>query len=196
MLLRLLISTLLLLSLSAPALSDSASPGLPPSQTAGAHSASPPPRTSHLATDPFSFVGRGLTISYERLLLPELSASALLGYRAGAGGDFTSRTGTLGAAATWWPLSSAARPMRRLAVSLHLSAGLTSVTDDVMDESIGGSWTLTQRLDVGYRFVLFRRVTLTPSIGVGAREDLDRTGRLAATARPIFGLGFELGWLL
>lgn len=58
------------------------------------------------------------------------------------------------------------------------------------------SWTLTQRLDVGYRFVLFRRLTLTPSLGLGAREDLDRTGRLAATARPIFGLGFELGWLL
>lgn len=118
----------------------------------------------------------------------------MLGFRAGA--DLTSRTGTLGATATWWPFSSCARPMRRLAVSAHLSARLTFVTDDVMDERIGGSWTLTQRLDVGYRFVIFRRLTLTPSVGLGVREDLDLTGRLAGTARPIFGVGFELGWLL
>lgn len=173
---------------------------MPPSQTASAHSASPAPYTAHLATAPFSLIGRGLTFSYERRPLPEryprLSAGAALGYRAGAGGDFTSRTVTLGATGTWWPLASPSRPMRRLAVSFHVSAGLTSVTDEVMDERIGSSWTLTQRLDVGYRFVLFRRLTLMPSAGFGARQDVDRTGRLAATARPIVGLGLELGWLL
>lgn len=190
----------MLLSLAAPAAADSPSGGLRPAQTTASHAAAPAPTTVHLATAPLAFIGRGLTFSYERRPLPlryrRLSATALVGFRAGAGGDFTSRTGTLGAAVTWWPLSSAARPMRRLAVSLHTSASLTSVTDEVMDERIGSSWTLTQRLDVGYRFVLFRHLTLTPSLGLGAREDLDRTGRLAATARPIFGLGFELGWLL
>lgn len=201
--LRLSLFILILLSFSSSVFADSVSPALPalpPSQTASTASASGEPSSLHLATAPFSWLGRGLTLSYERRPLPHryprLSATAMLGFRAGAGGDFTSRTGTLGATVTWWPLSSAARPMRRLAVSLHTSASLTSVTDEVMDERIGSSWTLTQRLDVGYRFVLFRRLTLTPSLGLGAREDLDRTGRLAATARPIFGLGFELGWLL
>lgn len=197
---RYALSIAMLLSLAAPAAADSPSGGLPPAQTTAAHSAAAAPYTMHLATAPLAFIGRGLTFSYERRPLPQryphLSAAALVGFRAGAGGDFTSRTGTLGASLTWWPLSSAARPMRRLAVSLHTSAGLTSVTDEIMNERIGSSWTLTQRLDVGYRFVLFRHLTLTPSLGLGAREDLDRTGRLAATARPIFGLGFELGWLL
>lgn len=150
------------------------------------------------ATQPLALLGAGLGLWYEREVragaLP-LSAAAIVGVRGGSGGDYRSRTGTVGAALRWWPLSSEARPMRRLGVSLSASAGLTSVTDELMDDSIGSSWTLTQRLEVSYRFVAWGHLALTPSLGFGAREDFDRTGRLAATARPVVSLGFELGWM-
>lgn len=149
------------------------------------------------ATQPLSLLGAGLGLSYEREVgaVRQFSAAALVGLRGGAGGDFHSRTGTLGGALRWWPLASAARPMRRLGVSLHASAGLTSVTDEIMDESIGSSWTLTQRLEVSYRFVAWGHLSITPSLGAGVREDVDRTGRLATTARPVASLGFEIGWI-
>lgn len=150
------------------------------------------------ATQPLALLGAGLGLWYEREVRAgawPLSAAAMVGVRGGSGGDYRSRTGTVGAALRWWPLSSAARPMRRLGVSLHASAGLTSVTDELMDDSIGSSWTLTQRLEVSYRFVAWGHLAITPSLGFGAREDLDRTGRLAATARPVVSLGFELGWM-
>lgn len=154
------------------------------------------PAATVIATQPLALLGQGLSLSYERLLLPRTSAAVLAGGRAASGGDFSSRTGTLGVAVRWWPLSSAARPMRRLSVGLSASAGLTSVTDDVMDYRIGSAWTLTQRLDLGYRFLVGGHVTLMPTLGLGLREDVDRTGRLATTARPTLGLGFELGWRL
>jgi len=38
-------------------------------------------------------------------------------------------------------------------------------------------------------------VELTPSFGVGARSDIDPTGRLAAWVRPIYRLDWTAGWM-
>ena len=149
-------------------------------------------RRDVIATQPLALVARGVSLSYERPVLPGWSAVALTGVRGAAGGDYSSRTWTVGAELRWWPR----RPMRGLHLAAHASAAHTSLTDDVMDTHVGDAWALTQRLDVGYRWWTWRRLTLTPSLGVALREDVDRSGRLATTARPAVVIGLELGWRL
>ena len=51
-----------------------------------------------------------------------------------------------------------------------------------------------ERIDVGYRWVAWRRIAITPSAGVAAREDIAGSGRLATTVRPVLTIGLELGW--
>ena len=142
------------------------------------------------ATQPLALLGRGLVGSYERELRPRWSVGASLGVRGGAGGDFTSRTVTLGAEARWWPL----RRIRWLFVGVHASAGHTAVHDDVMDVDIGTAWQTTERLDVGWRFIAGRHVAISPTLGLALHQDLDGTGRLATTTRAALAIGCEVGW--
>jgi len=60
--------------------------------------------------------------------------------------------------------------------------------------TIGSSVGLTERVDVGWRWVVKHTVSITPSLGIGAIEDIDGTGRLATVARPTYSFGLELGW--
>ena len=142
------------------------------------------------ATQPLALLGRGLVGSYERELRPRWSVGVSLGVRGGAGGDFTSRTVTLGAEARWWPL----RRIRWLFVGVHASAGRTAVHDDVMDVDIGTAWQTTERLDVGWRFIAGRHVAITPTLGLALHQDIDGTGRLATTTRVALAIGCEVGW--
>jgi len=84
--------------------------------------------------------------------------------------------------------------MRGPYLGFHASAGYTRLTDDVMGYA-GSSTGLTQRLDLGWRFVVHRHLTITPSLGLGCREDIDLRGRLATTTRGMVALGLEIGWM-
>lgn len=146
-----------------------------------------------IATQPLALLGRGLGGSYERPLSRDLSAVALAGVRGAARGDYESRTWAVAGELRYWPLSSSSR---RLLVAVHAGAAHTSLTDLVMDTHVGSAWALTQRLDVGWRWVVWDHLTITPTLGVVVREDVDRTGRLATTARPTIAFGFEVGWAM
>jgi hypothetical protein len=70
------------------------------------------------------------------------------------------------------------------------------LTDDVTATTAGTSIELTERIDVGRRFVVWRELSVTPTLGIGGHEDFDRRGRMAPFYAPTAMLGLELGWYL
>jgi hypothetical protein len=59
---------------------------------------------------------------------------------------------------------------------------------------VGTSYAFTERLDVGWRWHLPWSLTIAPSIGFGAIQDVSGSGRLAPASRPTLSIGLELGW--
>ena len=151
-----------------------------------------PVREEVIATQPLALAARGVSASYERRIAPRVSAVAIGGLRAAALEDYSSRTVTLGGELRAWLRQRT--PMRGPFLALHASAGHTRLSDDVMGD-VGGSTALAQRLDLGWRFTIRGRVALSPTVGVGLREDLDSTGRLATTVRGHVAFGLEVGWM-
>jgi hypothetical protein len=151
-----------------------------------------PIRKEVIGTQPLALVGRGVSASYERRLTARWSVVALGGLRAAALVDFSSRTVSFGGEARFW--IRRCTPMRGPFVALHASVGHTRLSDDVMGH-VGSSTALSARADIGWRFTIKSRVSLAPTVGIGLREDIDSTGRLATTVRPQIAFGFELGWL-
>lgn len=151
-----------------------------------------PVREQVIGTQVLSIVGRGASGSYERRVAARWSFVGLAGVRAAALVDFTSRTLWFGGEARFWIRGST--PMRGPFVALHASIGYTRLVDDEMG-LVGSAIGLSQRTDVGWRFTLWSRVSVAPTIGIGTREDIDSAGRLATTIRPQLALGLEAGWL-
>lgn len=144
------------------------------------------------STQPLALVGLGISAGYERQLSDRISVVALGGLRAPALEDFSSRTITLGGELRLWLRRHS--DLRGPYVAFHASAGYTRLSDDEMGY-IGSSTGLTQRLDIGWRWVIRDRVSLAPSIGLGWREDIAGSGHLATTVRGMGAIGFELGWV-
>lgn len=143
-----------------------------------------------IATQPIALATRGLEVSYERELAPRWSWMALAGARIGAAGDYDSATLTGGGELRWWIRH--APEMRGPYVGAHVSLGRTTVTNSMRE--IGASLGVTERIDVGWRWVIRDTVAITPALGIGAIEDIDESGRLATVARPTFAFGLEVGW--
>jgi hypothetical protein len=145
-----------------------------------------------IATQPLAFAARGFSLSYEHALPDErFSALVLGGYRDAAGGDFDANTFTIGGELRWWMRSRT--PMRGPFLAIHASAGHTRVSEREMH--IGSTSSLTQRLDVGWRWVIRDRVTLSPALGLAIHEDVS-AGGLTPNAHGMIGIGFEVGWML
>lgn len=155
-------------------------------------SAAEPAPAEVIATQPLALVARGVSLTYERRITERLSAVALGGLRAAALEDYSSRTATVGGELRAW--LRGATPMRGPFVALHASAGYTRLSEDAMGD-VGGSTALSQRLDVGWRFAIRGKLAIAPTLGLGAREDLDGTGQLATTVRGHVALGLEVGWM-
>ena len=150
-----------------------------------------PVREDSLTTQPLALMARGGELGVEHLVREHWSAMAQIGLRGGALGDYSSTTYTGAIEVRWW-----LRPtMTRLYVGAHVSAGHTSLELAATGERMGTSWGLEQRVDVGWRFVIKNRVSITPSLGLGEHEDFDGRGKLAMYARPAIGSGLELGLL-
>jgi hypothetical protein len=143
-----------------------------------------------IATQPIAFVTHGVTASYERQAARQYSWVAIVGARLGAEGDYDASTLTAGGELRRWFRHDGA--MRGPYAVAHLSIGRTTVSDEMGE--IGASIGFTERVDVGWRWVIKRTLAIAPSVGLGAIEDVDQTGRLATTARTTFAIGLELGW--
>jgi len=148
-----------------------------------------------VTTQPLALVARGISLGYEHLVTPRLSAVALVGARAAAEADYSSTTLTAGGELRFWPRARPGRELRGLFLALHASVGRTHLTDDVMDTSVGTSVELTERIDVGWRFVVRDRFAIAPTLGLGHHQDIDVGGRLATVDAPALMIGVELGWL-
>jgi hypothetical protein len=143
-----------------------------------------------IATQPLALVTRGMEVSFERELAARWSWVAEGGVRLGALGDYDASTFTVGGDARRWMRRST--EMRGPYIGLHASVGRTTMSDSMGD--IGASLGFTERVDVGWRWVIHDTVSITPSIGAGTIQDVDETGRLASTTRGTLAIGLELGW--
>lgn len=152
-----------------------------------------PVREQVIGTQVLAIVGRGASGTYERRVAKRWSAVAIGGVRAAALVDYSSRTLMFGGEARFWIRGST--PMRGPFVALHASIAYTRLEDDEMG-LVGSAIGLSQRTDLGWRFTLWSRLSVAPTIGLGTREDIDASGRLATTVRPQLALGLEVGWLL
>jgi hypothetical protein len=161
------------------------------SDAIAAHSDDP---SAAVTTQPLAFVGRGLSVGYERLLSRRLSIEGLAGVRAAALGDYASRTTSIGAELRFWPRAPRHRALHGLYLALHGSIGRTALHDETTDMTVGATTELTQRIDAGWRFQPWRRLTIAPVLGIGVHQDFG--SRLAIFTAPTAMLGVELGWLL
>lgn len=151
-----------------------------------------PIREEVIGTQPWALFGRGLAVSYERRVLERWSVVGLGGLRAAALVDYSSRTAMLGGELRFW--IRRCTPMRGPFTAAHLSVGHTRLTSDEMGY-VGSATSLSQRVDIGWRFTIRSRISIAPTVGLGFREDVDSSGKLATTLRPQIAFGLELGWL-
>lgn len=149
-----------------------------------------------------SLGARSLSVEYERFVLPpKLSVAAGFGIRDNAGGEYEAMTVAAGAEVRYW--FSGRAVWSRLGpgnmagpyVAGRLDLARTSTRDDVLDESLGSTVTVAESIAAGYRFVAFRRLEITPSLGVSVRTEIDTSGRLSPWTRGAAVAGLTLGWL-
>jgi hypothetical protein len=155
----------------------------------GVAAAEPPDEV--ISTQPLALVGRGVSVAYERRIAERLSVAGVGGLRGAALEDYNSQTVTAGAELRIWVRERT--PMLGPFVAWHASVGYTRLADDAMGY-VGGTTSLSQRIDAGWRFAI-RNIAITPTIGIGAREDIDHAGELATMVRPMFAIGLEVGWM-
>lgn len=153
-----------------------------------------------ISTQPFAFFARGVALSYERLLAPRVSAAALAGYRSAAQGDYASSTIHGGLEGRVWIRPSADIRCDTIAMSgpflgLRLGVGYTRLVERMDDRSVGSSVALSPTLQGGWRFVAWRLVEVTPSIGLGVRADLDPPAGLVSQPRGVVAFNLSVGWM-
>jgi hypothetical protein len=194
--------------LSTPAAST---PPPPPAAPLATPPASPPklddkkpetdpfgPRNA-ISVRPLAFFGYGVSVQYERYILPRwLSAAGGLGYRYGGGGDYSGSTGTLSLHSRLWMVGRslftklADRAMVGPYLELGLRASYTTLTDDVADRWLGSTFTLTELLLFGCRFNI-GPFELSPALGTGLSTEFGH--HLAAETRVVLAFDGTVGWM-
>jgi hypothetical protein len=133
----------------------------------------------------FSVFGPGLTVEYERFVLPpRLSLVNALGFRSTGGHDYTTFTGTTTLEARFWLQGRApftrytGRAMAGPFVAFREDVAWTLVHDDQEDRNAGTAIDVAETLSLGYRFVIgwFEASLLQ---GVTVSTQVDPRGRLA-----------------
>jgi hypothetical protein len=166
-----------------------------------ARAADPPPPAPapeaprHVASLPLLAVSGGtLALQGERYLGPERrwSVALALGLRAAAGGDYGSLALSLGGEGRWW----FHRPARGTGgfAGARLDVARTAVSDDTHDVALPTTWSWATSLLVGYRWVLWRHLELTPELGLVRTVEVPE-GRLVAQSRGSLSIGLTIGWM-
>jgi len=163
---------------------------------------SPPLAENALSLSVPALSVRALAVSYERANVPDarFSIMGLLGARLGATEDYSSNTLSLAAEMRYWltgrlPWLQAPRANVGAFVGLRLGLARTVTYDDIDDERIGHTITLTETLQLGFRFVAWRRLEITPSLGAQLRHELELAHRLPTWTRGGIALGLTAGWM-
>ena len=137
--------------------------------------------------------GRAFGAQAERWLgWQRLSLAAGLGVRSAAMADYDSLTLGAGVEARRW-LGDDPR-MRGWYLGLRFDASRTTL-DAAGDRRVGTALSLALGASVGYRFLFFDHVELTPAIGLAAVEEIDPSGRMGPATRWTGLVGLTAGWM-
>lgn len=121
----------------------------------------------------------------------KLSLAVGAGVRTAAMGDYGSFT--LGAGLELRRWFGRRATMRGWYGAVRLDGGRTVVEEETEDRRVGTMWTVSSSLALGYRFVFWDRVELTPSLGLSAVAEGGMDGRSPWTARGAGLLGLTAG---
>jgi hypothetical protein len=146
--------------------------------------------------------GRGLGASYERWL-PErrISVAAIGQIRQTATGDYGAASVGIGGEVRWYWRANAwlsrlpAGSMVGWFVGGRIELALGATHDRVEDRWLGESLDIGTSGLIGYRIAPWRHLEITPSLGVGARRQIDLSGRLPSYNRGTLFAGLSVGWL-
>ena len=120
-----------------------------------------------------------------------LSLAGGLGVRTAAMGDYGSFTLGAGVELRRWLRT----PMRGWFAAARVDGGRTLVEQTEEDRRVGSLWTLSSTVTIGYRWILFRRVELTPSAGYAVIAEGGMDGRSPWTGRGAPAIGLTAGWV-
>jgi hypothetical protein len=137
----------------------------------------------------------GLAIQAERAskARDKVSVAIAVGARSAARGDYASRTVGAGVEVRRW----LRRPhgMTGWYVGARTDLARTSIEDRMEERAIGSLTTWSTGVSTGFRWVVFRKVELTPSIGLAMVVEGGMDGKSPTTVRGGGVLGFTAGWI-
>ena len=145
---------------------------------------------------------RGIGASYERWFPDhEISIAALGQFRQTATGDYGGYSLGAGGEVRWywradaWLSTLPKGSMVGWFLGARLELALGATRDRVEDRWIGESLDVGTSGLIGYRIAPWQHVEITPSVGLGARRQIDLSGRLPSYNRGTAFAGLEIGWL-
>lgn len=162
---------------------------------------SAPPPTWSASLHVLSIDTRGLAVEGERRLTDRYSAAAGLAVRAPGRGDYESLAVTASGELRWWLTGDApwadygGRAMVGPYLGGRIDLGHVSTRDRLADRDLGSTAIVAESVTFGYRFGLWRRVEITPSVALGMRHEIDLEGRLAPWTRGSLGFALTAGAL-
>jgi hypothetical protein len=137
---------------------------------------------------------QGIAVEYERFHLLPAPWSVAVGVdvRDAADGDYGSTAVSVSGEARYWF-------RRRAMTGWFLGAGLalthSTITDRVDDRRVGETLAVGIAAQAGYRFVPWRTLEITPSLGIERRREFDLDGRLPAWSHGSITTGLTIGWM-
>ncbi len=137
----------------------------------------------------------GVELVGERFIGSHVSLLVGLGGRFAGAGDFTTTTLSGGVGARFW--------LNRFQLFSDLGGPLLGVRIDTAWTRVGDKQRGTKldavssvfSLRLGYRFVILRKIEITPEAGLAVSMGFDRVPRLVVVPRPGLVLGLTVGYL-
>jgi hypothetical protein len=155
--------------------------------------AAPPPDPDTVVSVPIPSVSRGgMAIQAERYLSRRFSLAGSLGGRSGAEGDYESLTIAAGVEGRWFFLARRNGTGPFGAVRVDFSR--ITARDTVDDREIGTTRSIAGSALVGWRWLLWRHLEITPSIGMAIRTEATSRS-LATDTRGALTIGWTIGWM-
>lgn len=151
----------------------------------------PPPYANALSVQLASFFSTGVTLQYERQVVRRLSIVNSLSYRVSGGDELDTREMGGGLEGRFWFLGHG---MLGPYAGVRFDYSFTRVWEESGDRFLGSAMSYAQSLVGGVRVILWHRVELTPSYGIGIRQEIDPRGRLEPLVHvDLFRLGMTAG---
>lgn len=135
-----------------------------------------------------------LGLEYEHRVAPRWSVMTAMAYRTSGGEDYDVWEAGFGTAGRFWLMGAGRPALRGPFLGARLDYGLTHAS--LHGRSIGSTLRHGESVSFGWRFLPWKSVEITPSVGLGVRTEWDARGRLAPWTRAeLFRFGTTAGWV-